>query len=83
LCPRLLALLSALLVFAWTAARIHCVFGGNWTAVFCSGTNFGVPPEIEAGTYRFEGARYDGQFYRYLAHDPFLQRGYFRYVDSP
>jgi hypothetical protein len=77
------AILAVALVFGWTAARIHYAFGGNWTAVFFSGTNFRVPPDLEATTYRFEGAGYDGQFYRYLAHDPGLQRGYSQYVDSP
>jgi hypothetical protein len=72
-----------LLVFVWTAARIHYAFGGNWTAVFCTGKIFRVPPDLAAGTYRFEGLGYDGQFYRYLAHDPFLQKGYSRYVDAP
>jgi hypothetical protein len=79
----LVAIMSVLLVFVWTAARIHYAFGGNWTAVFCTGTIFRVPPDLDAGTYRFEGTGYDGQFYRYLAHDPFLEKGYFRYVDAP
>ena len=79
----LVAIMSVLLVFVWTAARIHYAFGGNWTAVFCTGTGFPIPPDLDAGTYRFEGTGYDGQFYRYLAHDPFLQKGYFRYVDAP
>ena len=79
----LVAILSALLVITWTAARIHYAFGGNWTAVFCSGTNFPGPPDLRAGTYRFPAAGYDGQFYRFLAHDPFLENGYSRYVDAP
>jgi hypothetical protein len=79
----LVAVLAALLVYAWTAARIHYAFGGNWTAVFCTGATFPIPPELEPGTYRFERGGYDGQFYRYLAHDPFLQKGYSRYVDYP
>jgi hypothetical protein len=79
----LVAILSVLLVFVWTAARIHYAFGGNWTAAFCTGATLHVPPDLDAGTYRFEGAGYDGQFYRYLAHDPFLQKGYSRYVDAP
>lgn len=78
-----LALLSVLLVSGWTWARIHYAFGGNWTAVFCTGTTLAVPPDLEAGTYRSGGTGYDGQFYRYLAHDPFLQRDYARFVDSP
>ncbi len=79
----LAATLAALLVFAWTAARIHYACGGNWTAVFCTGTTFRVPPDLAAGTYRFPGAGYDGQFYRYLAHDPSFEKGYSRYVDAP
>ena len=77
------ALLSVLLVFCWIGARIHYAFAGNWTAVFYTGTVFRVPPDFPAGTYRTEGAGYDGQFYRYLAHDPFLRKGYYRYVDEP
>ena len=72
------ALFAALLVSIWTAARIHYVFGGNWTALFYNSTMFPVPPELEEGTYRFEAAGYDGQFYRFLAHDPFLLKGYAR-----
>lgn len=79
----LMALLAVLLVWSWTAARIHYAFAGNWTAVFCTGTIFTVPPDLADGTYRVDGSGYDGQFYRYLAHDPFLSRGYSRYVDSP
>jgi hypothetical protein len=77
------AIVSVLLVFVWTAARIHYACGGNWTATFYTGTTSRIPPDLDAGTYRFEGTGYDGQFYRYLAHDPFLQKGYSRYVDAP
>ena len=80
---RLVGILSARLVFIWTAARIHYVFDGNWTALPCTGSDFGVPPDLNAGTYRFEGGGYDGQFYRYLAHDPFLPKDYAHCVDAP
>ena len=79
----LVAITSVLLVFVWTAAEIHYAFGGNWTGAFRTGTIFRVPPDLDAGTYRFERGGYDGQFYRYLAHDPFLFKGYFHYVDAP
>jgi hypothetical protein len=72
-----------ILVHLWSTAKIHYACGGNWTATFNTGTTFRVPPDLAPGTYRFEGTGYDGQFYRYLAHDPFLQRDYFRYVDLP
>jgi hypothetical protein len=79
-----IAIAAVLFVFVWTTLRIHYVFGGNWTALFCTGTKYPVPPELEALTYRFPGTDgYDGEMYRYLAHDPFLQRGYTRYMDAP
>lgn len=78
-----IAVLAAVLVFAWTAARVHYVFAGNWTALFCTGAYFPPPPDLASGTYLFNGGGYDGQFYRYLAHDPFLQNGYFHSVDAP
>jgi len=79
----LVALFALAVVFSWTVLRVHYVFGGNWTAIFYNGTVFEQPPDLQAGTYRVEGTGYDGQFYRDLAHDPFLRNGYFRYVDSP
>jgi hypothetical protein len=78
------AIAAVLLVFLWTTLRIHYVFGGNWTALFCTGSESPVPSELESDTYRFRGTGgYDGQMYRYLAHDPFRQKGYTRYMDGP
>jgi len=79
----LVAIAAILPVSVWTVARIQYAFGGNWTAPFTTGTVSPVPPELAGGTYHVEGTGYDGQFYRYLAHDPFLRRGYARYLDSP
>jgi hypothetical protein len=43
-----------------------------------------VPPDLDAGTLRsIHPVGYDGQMYRYIAHDPFFQRGYAQYVDDP
>jgi hypothetical protein len=78
-----LALIAVLAVFAWSAARVHFVNGGNWTALFCVGVDFPMPPDLAPGTYLAPGTGYDGQFYRLLAHDPFLRRNYARYVDAP
>lgn len=79
----LVAALSVALVLTWSAVRVHYIDGGNWTALFCSGADFREPPELDAGTYRVPRRGYDGQFYRLLAHDPFLDKGYARYVDEP
>jgi hypothetical protein len=72
------------LVLAWSATRVHFLDGGNWTALFCTGAGAPLPPEVDAGTYRVPPrGGYDGQYYRLLAHDPFLARNYARFVDSP
>lgn len=78
------AVLACALVLFWQFLTVHYNRNGNWTALFCTGQNQRVPPELVAGTYRFQGvAGYDGQMYRYVAHDPFLQRGFAEYLDSP
>jgi hypothetical protein len=71
------------LFLLWQYLTIHYNRGGNWTALFLIGSNFPGPPELERGTYRFPGNGYDGEFYRYVAHDPFMRRGYARYIDAP
>ncbi len=79
------ALLSVVLVFSWQALTVHLNYGGNWTALFCTGDQLKVPPELDSeGIYRFPDAiGYDGQFYHYQAHDPFLRRGFAAYQDAP
>jgi len=54
------AFLSLVLVFAWTSLRVHDTFGGNWTGLFCTGTNFTVPDQLAGTTIRFNGDGYDG-----------------------
>jgi hypothetical protein len=69
----LLAAVGVLLVLTWQAATVHFNYGGNWTALFCTGTGFPVPAELAPGTYVFSGSYgYDGQFYRLVAHDPWF-----------
>lgn len=53
--------------------------GGNWTALFCTGSEFKpVPAPLRSDNiYIFQGTfGYDGQEYHYIAHDPFLTRGF-------
>jgi hypothetical protein len=80
-----IAVLAAILAFGWQALTVHFNYGGNWTALFCTGEKLSVPPPLETeGIYRFPGAiGYDGQFYHYMAHDPFLRRSFADYVDAP
>ncbi len=42
-----------------------------------------IPPDLAPGTYTFPGHGYDGQMYRYVAHDLFVRRGYIKYLDGP
>lgn len=76
-----LAALAVLLL--WQFLNVHYNRGGNWTALFLIGKDYPAPTELVAGTYRFPGAGYDGEMYRYVAHDPFLNHGYAHYVDGP
>jgi hypothetical protein len=71
------------LLLAWQFLTVHYNRDGNWTALFLTGTGFPPPAKLVAGTYLFPGSGYDGEFYRYVAHDLFLQRGYARFIDTP
>jgi hypothetical protein len=44
-----------------------------------------MPPQLEGEhVYRFKDSLgYDGQVYHYIAHDPFFQRGFDKYIDAP
>jgi len=57
-------------VALWLAALIHVDYGDNWSALFCIGEHAPMPPELAPGSYRWKGTNgYDGQYYRYVAHD--------------
>ena len=77
------ALVGALLAGGWQAATVHFNYGGNWTGLFWVSGTRAMPPELARGTYTFHGSTgYDGQFYRLVAHDPWLRRGWWNYQDS-
>jgi hypothetical protein len=59
-------------------------YGGNWTALFCTGAKFKVPPSLtQEGIYLFPNSGgYDGQMYHYVAHDPLARTDIPRYMDS-
>jgi len=78
------ALLAALLVLGWQSLTVQANFAGNWTGLFRTGAEMRVPPRLAAATWRnLNPTGYDGQFYRYLAHDPFLRRDTADYIDGP
>jgi hypothetical protein len=71
------------LLLLWQFLTVHYNRSGNWTALFLTGRTYEMPPQLVAGTYRFSGAGYDGEMYRYVAHDLLMQHGYARYMDGP
>lgn len=76
---------GSIIVFLWQWATVHANYGGNWTALFCTGALAKQPPlNISEHVYLFANSHgYDGQFYRYIAHDPFLRSDLKNYVDDP
>lgn len=80
-----MGLLAAAAVFFWWALKVQFLHGGNWTALYCTGSRVTIP-----GALRHEGVHiygdtpgYDGQFYHFMAHDPWLTRGFLASVDNP
>jgi hypothetical protein len=77
------AVSAVALLLLWQFLTVHYNREGNWTALFCTGQLRAMPVELEARTYRFPNTNgYDGEMYRYVAHDPFLQLGFAQYVDG-
>lgn len=80
------AIFAVVLGLGWQATLVHNLYGGNSSALFYHGrAGGGVPNEpAYAGTYVFpDDLGFDGQYYRIVAHDPFLTRGHLRYIDWP
>ena len=81
----LAGLLAVSVTFAWQALVIHYTYAGNWSAWFCTGGNLPQPPlAASEHLYVFKRSNgYDGQYYHYIAHDPFCRRETDRYLDAP
>lgn|ERR1017187_7809815 len=84
--PVLFALVAVLCAATWQTSTVHYNYGGNWTALFYSGAKYLAPPAALSSEriYLFaDSFGYDGQGYHYMAHDPFLKRGFQSSIDSP
>src|ERR1035441_8687157 len=82
--PWIFAAAAALLVLAWQSITVAANYGGNWSALFCTGELQSHPPALDSEhTYFFAGFGYDGQFYHYMAHDPLLRTEISASIDSP
>ncbi len=82
--PWMWAVLAVVLVGGWQALTVQANYAGNWTGLFRVGATMPEPEKLAAGTFRNpHPSGYDGQFYRLLAHDPWLREGTAAYLDSP
>ncbi|MGB9604594.1 MAG: AZOBR_p60025 family cell surface glycopolymer formation protein [Bryobacteraceae bacterium] len=79
------AAVAMALAFGSQALTVWANYGGNWTGLFCTGSRLPIPPALSSERiYVFQDSEgYDGQFYHYIAHDPFLQHGFARHIDAP
>lgn len=77
------AVAALALFLGWQFLTVHYNRGGNWTGLFLIGSDYAMPTELARGVYRFPGSGYDGEMYRVVAHDPFIERGYARFIDGP
>jgi hypothetical protein len=73
------------LVLLWQFWAVDRKFADNWTALYYTGDYTQAPPALgDEDIYRFHGsAGFDGQFYHFIAHDPWMRQGSERYVDNP
>jgi hypothetical protein len=82
--PLAVAATGLLLIVLSSAATVHVNYHNQWTGLFCIGDRFPLPPQLRANSYVHPNSYgFDGQFYRDIAHDPFNQRGFGRYIDDP
>ena len=81
----LAGLLCATLGFAWQALTVHFNYGGNWTALFCHGSQHPLPASLAwEQIYVFpDSGGYDGQSYHYVAHDPLCRTDICKAVPDP
>jgi hypothetical protein len=79
-----LPLLAVTAVAVWQWATVRANYGDNWTALFCTGSLQRHPPLVSSEhVYVFANSTgYDGQFYHYIAHDPFMRSGLKTFIDD-
>jgi hypothetical protein len=77
-------LAAVVFVASWQWATVSANYGGNWTALFSTGALRQQPPiALSEHVYVFPNSNgFDGQFYHYIAHDPFLRSDLKNYIDD-
>jgi hypothetical protein len=80
----LVALFATLIVLMWQAATVHFNYGGNWSGLYSIGNRWPLPPALSTEqNLILPNPGYDGAFYLLVAHDPWLTRGFSKFVDNP
>jgi hypothetical protein len=80
----LYVLLVLLCVYGWAISRYAGRFEHKVSALICMGDHFCPPEKLPAGTFIFRnGVGYDGEFFYFMARDPFMNRGWSAHVDAP
>jgi hypothetical protein len=82
---------AALAAFAFAAVMayqllvVYAGHGGNWTGLYWFGSAFPPPQQLSGMdvVVHDNTAGYDGQFYYYVAIDPFFTQGYAAAIDLP
>lgn len=82
----LLQILAILLVthtlFSTVISNYKAKFGDNISSFICIGTHFMKPDEMPETMFYFEESRgYDGQFFYFIARDPFITGNMHQYLD--
>lgn len=82
------ALLTAaavtLAALAGLALTVQASYRGDWTGLFCIGSKYVDSMRSLPPTYVVpESYGYDGEFYRIVAHDPWLRTEAWRAIDGP
>ena len=78
------AALATVLALSWQFATVQTNYEGNWTALYCVGSRSRLPAELTDGVWIFPATKgYDGQWYRIVARDPWMEDGLWRYLDTP
>jgi hypothetical protein len=78
-----LAVVAAAL--AWWVFLIQGSRGGAWSSMFLTGAGTRIPEPLRGENIRVlpGSLGYDGQYYHFIAHDPWLTRGFLPSVDNP
>jgi len=79
------AAVAVLCAASWIALNVAGNYGGHISGLFYTGSKQALPAELDGSrTYRVKDeVGYDGQFYRLIAHDPLIRRGFVAFVDNP